>query len=154
MVWGIWRFSRATGGEQPELVAINPTTGDVAWRWAPEGDLAGLTPLTALRHADGSSALVVLTPSIDEPVTAAVMVIDTQGTAVAVPGEDLAGAFIAGWWDQRAVLALPLSPEGIPTGEIITVDAVGGQIDCAGSPVQSNRRTRCGPGRSATASTP
>ncbi len=116
-----------TGDEQPELIAINPSTGAIAWRWVPEGDLAGLTPLTALRHPDGSSALVVLTPSISEPVTAAVMVVDTEGTAVAVPGEDLAGAFIAGWWDQRAVLALPLSPDGIPTGEVVTVDAVGGQ---------------------------
>ena len=26
------------------------------------------------------------------------------------------------------MLALPLSPDGIPTGEIITVDAVGGQL--------------------------
>ncbi|HEX2369144.1 MAG TPA: PDZ domain-containing protein [Acidimicrobiia bacterium] len=114
-------------GEQPEVVAIEPESGGVAWRWSPEGDLAGLTPLTALRHPDGSSALVVLTPSADEPATAAVMVIDTEGRAVAIPSDELVGAFIAGWWDQRAVLALPLSPEGVPTGDIITVDAVGGQ---------------------------
>jgi hypothetical protein len=117
-----------TGGEQPETFAIDPTSGEAAWRWAPEGDLAGLIPLIALRHPDGSSALIVLTPSLNEPATAAVVVVDTEGRAVAIPSEELVGAFIAGWWDQRAVLALPLSPEGIPTGEIITVDAVGGQL--------------------------
>ena len=117
-----------TGGDQPEAVAVDPASGDVAWRWAPEGDLAGLIPLIAMRHPDGSSALIVLTPSLNEPATAAVLVVDTEGTAVAIPSENLVGAFIAGWWDQRAVLALPLSPDGIPTGEIITVDAVGGQL--------------------------
>ena len=117
-----------TGGEQPEVAAIDPATGEVAWRWVPPGDLEGLTPLTAYRHPDGSSALVVLTPSVDEPFTTAVVVIDTDGTAVAIPSDELAGAFIAGWWDQRAVLALPLTSDGTPTGDIITVDAVGGQL--------------------------
>jgi PDZ domain len=117
-----------TGGEQPEVVAVDPASGDVAWRWSPEGDLTGLIPLIAMRHPDGSSALIVLTPSLNEPATAAVLVVDTEGTAVAIPSEDLVGAFIAGWWDQRAVLAMPLSPDGIPTGEIVTIDAVGGQM--------------------------
>jgi hypothetical protein len=111
-----------------ELLAVDPSSGEVAWRWTPEGDLAATIPLTALRHADGTSALVVMTPSLTEPVTAGVVVVDTEGTAVAIPAEELTGAFIGGWWDQRSVLALPLSPEGVPTGEIITVDAVGGQV--------------------------